>query len=105
VRGENSMLAAILDTAQPIGVDGIVVTVAFPLSEAFLHRKAEDTANREIVAEALRAVTGHPLRPSYELRDDLPTADAAPAPTEEEWIARFKDAFDAEELTHEEEPS
>ncbi|UGS34548.1 DNA polymerase III subunit gamma/tau [Capillimicrobium parvum] len=104
VRAENALLAAILDTARPVAADGTVVTIAFPQSEAFLHRKADDPAHREVVAEALRAVTGHALRPSYELRDDLPTAAEAPAPTEEEWIARFKEAFDAEELTHDEEP-
>lgn len=103
VRADNGMLAAILDTARPVGVDGGVVTIAFPQSEAFLHRKADGAANREVVAGALRAVTGHALRPAYELRDDLPDAAEAPAPTEDEWIARFKEAFDAEELTHDEE--
>ncbi len=105
VRAENGLLAAILATAQPVAVSGAEVEIAFPKSEAFGHRKADDTANKEVVAQALRAVTGHPLRPTYELRDELPIAEEPPPPTEDEWIARFKDAFDAEELTHDEEPS
>jgi hypothetical protein len=103
VRTTNGLLAAILAACQPVGVEGAVVTLAFPQSEAFGHRKADDASHRAVVAEALRAVTGHALRPAYELRDDLPLAEEPPPPTEEEWIARFKEAFDAEELTHEEE--
>jgi DNA polymerase-3 subunit gamma/tau len=105
VRAENGLLAAILATAHPVAIDGSAVTFAFPQSEAFSHRRAGDAANREVVAQALRAVTGHPLRPSFELRDEVPVAEEPPPPTEDEWIARFKEAFDAEELTHDEEPS
>jgi DNA polymerase-3 subunit gamma/tau len=104
VRAENGMLAACLGSAQLVAVEGAAVTIAFPRSEAFAFRKADDTEKRELVARALRSVTGHPLRPSYELRDELPAADEAPRLTEDELIARFKEAFDAEELTHDEEP-
>jgi DNA polymerase-3 subunit gamma/tau len=104
VRAENGMLAACFGSAQLVAVEGAAVTIAFPRSEAFAFRKADDTEKRELVARALRSVTGHPLRPSYELRDELPAADEAPRLTEDELIARFKEAFDAEELTHDEEP-
>jgi DNA polymerase-3 subunit gamma/tau len=104
VRAENGMLAACFGSAQLVAVEGAAVTIAFPRSEAFAFRKADDTEKRELVARALRSVTGHPLRPRYELRDELPAADEAPRLTEDELIARFKEAFDAEELTHDEEP-
>jgi DNA polymerase-3 subunit gamma/tau len=105
VRAENGMLAACLGSAQPVAVDGGVVTIAFPRSEAFAYRKADDAEKRELVAEALRSVTGHQLRPGYELHDELPTIEEAPPLSEDELIARFKDAFDAEELTPDDEPS
>lgn len=105
VRSENGMLAACLGSAQPVGVDGGTVSIAFPRSEAFAFRKADDTDKRELVAQALRAVTGHPLRPDYELRDEMPAVEEAPPLSEDELIDRFKQAFDAEELTHDEEPS
>jgi hypothetical protein len=103
VRAENGLLAAILASAHPVALDGAVLTLAFPQSEAFSHRKAEDGGNREIVARALRAVTGHELRPDFELRDEVPIAEEPPPPTEEELIARLKEAFDAEELIHDDE--
>ena len=65
-----------------------------------MKKKAEDPANRASVGEALRSVTGRRWRPSYELREVPPaTEDAAAAQaTEEEWVRRFIDEFDAEEL-------
>ena len=62
------MLAAALEVAAPaaLGDDGL--TLAWPESSAFLKRKAEDPANRELIAKAIRAVTGSSLRLAYELR-------------------------------------
>ena len=68
---------------------------------AFLKKKAEDPANRQIVTEALRQLAGGRRRISYELREDLDDAGgdgAARAYTEEEWIERFKAELDAEEI-------
>jgi hypothetical protein len=52
------------------------------------------------VGEALRAVTGVRWRLSYELREA--PGEGAPgmpqATSEEEWVKRFIDEFDAEEL-------
>jgi hypothetical protein len=100
VRAENGMLAACLGSAQPVALAGGTLLVAFPSSESFAHKKCDDLANRELVAQALRTVTGHALNPDYELRDELPIADEPPPLSEDEVIARFKEAFDAEELTH-----
>ena len=50
------------------------------------------------LADAVRTVTGTALRPAYEFRElELPAA-----PSEDEWIDRFKTAFDAEEISTEE---
>jgi len=105
VRAENGMLAACLGSAQPVALAGTTVQIAFPTSESFAHKKCVDLPNRELVAQALRSVTGHTLSPEYELRDELAVAEEPPPLSEDEVIARFKEAFDAEELTHDEEPS
>jgi hypothetical protein len=47
-------------------------------------------------------VTGTALRPAYELREPEPGDEEAP-PSEDEWINRFKTAFDAEEIADGEE--
>jgi hypothetical protein len=103
VREQNSMLAALLDGANPIALARDEVTVAFAESRAFLKRKAEDTPNREALAGAIQTVSGHVVRLAYELRPD---ESEAPAPTpelsDEELVKQFLEEFDAEELPEEE---
>jgi DNA polymerase III subunit gamma/tau len=100
VTEENGMLGAALGAARPMAVEGDVVTVAFPPDAAFVKKKAE--ANRELVARALRGLTGHTLAVAYELRED-----ARPAGPEllgeEELIERLRAEFAAEEVFEEEE--
>ena len=76
--------------------------VAFSVERAFLKKKAEDPANRAIVGEALRALTGGRWRLSYELRDELDAASGDGAPreyTEDEWVRALQvEEFDAEEI-------
>jgi DNA polymerase-3 subunit gamma/tau len=100
IGAENSLLAAVLADARPVGLAGTELRIGFPPSAAFLCRKAEDQANRDAVMRALRALTGHALNVAYTLREDDPAEVEAgsPPPSEEEWIARFKAEFDAEEL-------
>ena len=97
VRAQKPLLAAVIAEAQPVKVARGELTIGFPAEAAFLCRKAQDKANRDLVAASLRTVTGQPLRLTYELRDDI-AAPAVPPPSEEEWIARFVDEFDAEEV-------
>jgi DNA polymerase-3 subunit gamma/tau len=103
VRAENVLLGALIAEAQPVALAGEQLTVAFAATAQFLKKKAEDPANRATVAEALRAVTGRSLRLSYELRADLEVArgPGQQEQTEEEWVRRFIEEFDAEELTME----
>jgi DNA polymerase-3 subunit gamma/tau len=103
VGAENKMLSSLLGQARPVAVGDGELRVAFASSASFLKRKAEDGVHRATVTAALRELSGdRRLRVAYELRDELPEAPdggAEQAPhTEEEWVARFMDEFDAEEL-------
>jgi DNA polymerase III subunit gamma/tau len=103
VGAENKMLSTMLAQARPVAVGEGELRVAFASEASFLKRKADDHAHRATVTEALRELTGDQrLRVAYELRDELPPAVAgaeAQAPrSEEEWVARFMEEFDAEEL-------
>jgi DNA polymerase-3 subunit gamma/tau len=102
LRNETPMLAALLEDASPAALADNGLTLAWPESSAFLKRKAEDPANRDLIAKAIRAVTGSSLRLAYALRaegDPVPAAaTAAPALSEDDLVKRFMDEFDAEEL-------
>jgi DNA polymerase-3 subunit gamma/tau len=100
VTEENGMLGAALGAARPMAVEGDRLIVAFPPDAAFVKKKAE--ANRDLVARALRGLTGHSLTVAYELRED-----ARPAGPEllgeDELIERLRAEFAAEEVFEEEE--
>ena len=103
VRVENGLLGALVAEAHPVAVAGEDLTVGFAPTAQFLKKKAEDRAHRVTVTQALRDVTGRRWRVSYELRDEL---DAHGRPdraehSEEEWVRRFMEEFDAEELSDE----
>ena len=107
VRSENGLLGALIDQAQPLALDGEELTLAFASSAQFLKKKAEDPAHRATVGEALKAIAGGRWRLTYELRDDLGPQERAGGGehSEEEWVRRFIDEFDAEELPGEEAPA
>jgi hypothetical protein len=97
VRASNAMLGAVVGVASPVELAGDRLVLAFAEDAAFQRRKAEERSSRSALADAVRAVTGHALTFSYEVR-----AGHAPPPpeplSEDELIARLKDEFDAEEL-------
>jgi DNA polymerase III subunit gamma/tau len=100
VRREHALLGALIAEAWPVALDGEDLVLAFASSAQFLKKKAESPANRAAVGEALCAVAGGRWRLSYELRDEpggpeQPDSDEA---SEEEWIRRFMEEFDAEEV-------
>ncbi len=101
VRAENALLGALIAEAQPVAVAEGDLTIAFASTAQFLKKKAEDPANRVLVGNALRDLTGGRWRLSYELREDLDArarvTRAAPQ-TEEEWVRRFIEELDAEEV-------
>ncbi len=99
VRQDNAMLAAALDAARPIALDGGGLTLAFPSGAAFFKRKAEQDDHRRAATEAVRTVTGAALALRYELRDEPePAAVSASGLTGEELVKRFMEEFDAEEV-------
>ena len=65
VRERNGMLGALLAQARPIAIEGDLLKVAFAEDATFGKKKAE--ANRELVVEALRGITGRGLTVAYEL--------------------------------------
>jgi DNA polymerase-3 subunit gamma/tau len=102
VGSQNALLSAVLAHARPVAVHDGELRVAFPATASFPKKKAEDREHRATVTRALRELTGDAhIRVEYELRDELPEVAGEPesAPrTEEEWVARFKEELDAEEL-------
>ncbi len=104
VRAESPMLAAALAEGRPAELVEGRLTVAFSSEQTFIKRKAEGEAERALARESLRALTGHGIALSFEIRDDPgppPTGDGAPAGAplaDEELIARFVEEFGAEEL-------
>jgi DNA polymerase III subunit gamma/tau len=97
VRSGNAMLGSLIAAAQPVAIDGEELRVAFAASAPFLKKKAEDPANRAAVAAALGELAGGRWRVTYELGDEVGEG-AAGARSEQEWIARFMEEFDAEEI-------
>jgi DNA polymerase-3 subunit gamma/tau len=102
VRGDNALLGACIEEARPVEVTGEDLTVAFSATAPFLKKKAENADNRAAVTAALHDVTGRRWRLSYELHDGLELEDGERS--EEEWLKRFIDEFDAEELPGDEAP-
>jgi DNA polymerase-3 subunit gamma/tau len=100
VRAEHSLLGAVICEARPVAVDGDDLTLAFASSAQFLKKKAEDPNYRAAVSEALRSIAGGRWRLSYELSDELAGGDrpGSSQHTEEEWVARFMQEFDAQEV-------
>jgi DNA polymerase-3 subunit gamma/tau len=103
VRTDNALLGACIEEARPVEVTGEDLTVAFSAAAPFLKKKAENPDNRAAVTAALKDITGRRWRLSYELHDELDSDDGATPATgsEEEWLKRFMDEFDAEELPSE----
>jgi DNA polymerase-3 subunit gamma/tau len=98
---QNAMVGALVGQARPTGLEGDVLTVAFPEDAAFSKKKAE--ANRELVTDALRGLTGQAIGVAYEL---APTPEGAPTPlSEAELIERLRAEFGAEEVFDQEDES
>jgi DNA polymerase-3 subunit gamma/tau len=100
VRSEHALLGAVIGEARPVAVDGEELTLAYPFTAEFYKKKAEDPANRVAVGEALGTLAGGRWRLRYELRETPASEGNEPTQerSEEEWVARFVDEFDAEEL-------
>ena len=97
VRATNAMLCAVVGDAEPVELAGDRLVLAFGEDAGFVRRKAEERANRAALSEAVRAVTGHVVTLTYELR----AGEGPPPPvplSDDELVARLVDEFDAEVL-------
>jgi DNA polymerase III subunit gamma/tau len=100
---ESPMLAGALRDARPAALGEEGLTIAWPEAAALTKRQAEDPAKQEMLAQAIRAVTGASLRLAHEVRaahevPDAPAAAAEPKLSDDELVERFMAEFDAEEL-------
>jgi DNA polymerase III subunit gamma/tau len=95
VKEHNALLAHALADARPVDASERELVLAFPIGSEFNKRKAEQDEHRRIVADAVKALSGHRLMPRYELRE---MEAAAPARlSEEQVVQQFIDEFDAQE--------
>jgi DNA polymerase-3 subunit gamma/tau len=108
VRSSHALLGAVIEEATPVAVHEGELTLAFAPSSSFKKKKAEDSANRAAVSEAIASLTGQRLRIRYELRQELEQdggAGGGDERAEEELFRRLIAEFDAEELPAEKAPS
>jgi hypothetical protein len=102
VAAGHALCGAVIADTRPVALAGEDLTVGFPASAAFLKKKAEDHANRQIVTDALRQLAGGRWRIAYELCEKLDGFGDGGGDTrtytEEEWIERFKTELGAEEI-------
>ncbi|MFL5959652.1 MAG: DNA polymerase III subunit gamma/tau [Gaiellaceae bacterium] len=89
--------ASLLREAHPADLSGDTLTLEFPPTAQFHLDLVRDQKNASLLADALYDVTGRRLELVFELGEarEAPTADE-PA-DEEEFVARFRETFDARE--------
>ena len=90
------MLSAALAAATPTALEANRLTIAFPSDAAFVKKKAEQ--GRDIVAGAVRGMTGHALSLSFELSDSVAPPPGPAALDHDELIERLRAEFAAEEV-------
>ncbi|HET8673398.1 MAG TPA: DNA polymerase III subunit gamma/tau [Thermoleophilaceae bacterium] len=102
VREQNAMVGALLAEARPTDLAGSRLTVAFAGNAAFAKKKAESKG--ELLAGALRDLTGHSLELAYELSDGVELqGEASSSLTEEQLLERLKEELGATEVFDDEE--
>jgi DNA polymerase-3 subunit gamma/tau len=96
VREENGMLSAALSAATPTALEADRLTIAFPSDAAFVKKKAEQ--GRDIVAGAVRGMTGHSLSLKFELNDSVAPPPGPATIDHDQLIERLRAEFGAEEV-------
>jgi DNA polymerase-3 subunit gamma/tau len=107
LESESPRLASGLREARPAQLAGGGLTLAWPASSVLSKRQAEEPAKHELIARAIRAVSGASLRLAHEVLADGdagPAAAVEPRLSEAELVERLMAEFDAEELPPEEPP-
>jgi DNA polymerase-3 subunit gamma/tau len=101
LRETSPALAATFDGARPVSLDEEGLQVAFPAELTFNKKKAETPEKRELMADAIEAVLGERIKPSYVLLDGPAEPEEAPAGGEidhDALVEKLKSEFDAEEV-------
>jgi DNA polymerase III subunit gamma/tau len=93
---ENGMLSAALSAATPTALEADRLTIAFPSDAAFVKKKAEQ--GRDIVAGAVRGMTGHALSLNFELNDSVAPPPGPATLDHDQLIERLREEFAAEEV-------
>jgi DNA polymerase-3 subunit gamma/tau len=93
---KNGMLGAALSAAIPLDVAADRLTIAFPADAAFVKKKAEQ--GRDLVANAVRGMTGQPLTLAFELSDAAMPAAGPDTLDHDQLIERLRAEFAAEEV-------
>jgi DNA polymerase-3 subunit gamma/tau len=96
VAEENGMLSAALSAATPTALEADRLTIAFPADAAFVKKKAEQ--GRDLVANAVRGITGQPLTLAFELSDSVAPPAGAATLDHDQLIERLRAEFGAEEV-------
>jgi len=101
LREASPALAATFDGALPVSLEDGELKVGFPADLTFNKKKAETPEKRELMADALEAVLGERLRPSYVLLEGEPEEAEEPAESEidhDAIVEKLKSEFDAKEV-------
>jgi DNA polymerase III subunit gamma/tau len=93
---ENGMLSAALSAATPTALEADRLTIAFPADAAFVKKKAEQ--GRDIVAGAVRGMTGRSLALDFELSEAVTPPAGAATLDHDQLIERLRAEFAAEEV-------
>ena len=93
---ENGMLSAALSAATPTALEADRLTIAFPADAAFVKKKAEQ--GRDIVAGAVRGMTGRSLALDFELSEAVTPPAGAATLDHDQLIERLREEFAAEEV-------
>ena len=93
---DREVLGHAIATAAPVALEGDRLTIAFPPGASFVKKKAEQ--GRDLVANAVRGMTGHSLALAFELSDSVAPPPGPAALDHDELIARLREEFAAEEV-------
>jgi DNA polymerase III gamma/tau subunit len=98
VEARSIPVASMLREAHPVALDADRLTVEFA-GEADFHRKlAEEPKNSAIIRDALYDVTGRELALEFTLGERSGTDDEPETHDEKDFVALFKETFDAREV-------
>ena len=93
---------SVLNEARPVELSGERLVIEFPPAASFHRNLAEDPKNATLLVDAIREVTGRRLDLAFVIGEGNADEDAGEherePETEEEFIALFKDRFDAREV-------